>query len=302
MFLTPDTTGKHALWRYIAVSVMTLGGALAAQLATLPLILSIGQRKGLDADAVMAALAQGDVETIGLSLTSAFALGMLTFVAALAALLFGVRWLHGRAPLSILTTRPRFDLRRVAAGAGLWIVLAGGGILAVIPKEDLAFQFDLAAFVPLAVVAIILIPVQVLAEDALFRGYWMQGAARVVKSPIVALMISSGIFMCMHLSNPEMAQGMMRLLPFYFGLGAFFGMLAIIDDGLELGTGCHLGNNLFVSIVLSNSDGAVTTPSLFQATTETIVGGMWVVIVVVPIITLLLNWRYKFNWMRLLQH
>lgn len=301
MFLSPDTTDKHTVWRYIAVSAMTLGAALAAQLANLPLLLAMGQRRGLDADAVMAKLAQGDVEAIGLSLTSAFALGMLTFVAALAALLFGVRWLHGRAPLSILTTRPRFDLRRVAVGAGLWILLAGGGILAVIPKEELAFQFDVAAFVPLACVAIILIPVQVLAEDALFRGYWMQGIARVVKSPLVALLISSLIFMSMHLSNPEMAHGMMRVLPFYFGLGAFFGMLAIVDDGLELGAGCHLGNNLFVSIILSNADGAVNTPSLFQATTETIVGGMSILIVVIPIVTGLLHWRYQFNWTRLLR-
>lgn len=302
MFLTPDTTGKHALWRYIAVTAMTLGAALAPQLATLQVLVFMGARRGLDAEAVMAKLAEGDLEAIGLSLTSAFALGMLTFVAALAVLLLGVRWLHRRAPLSILTTRPRFDLGRVAISAGLWIVLAGGGILSVTPKDALTFQFDVALFLPLAIVAIILIPVQVLAEDALFRGYWMQGIARVVKSPIVALLISSVIFMCMHLSNPEMAHGMTRLLPFYFGLGAFFGMLAIVDDGLELGTGCHLGNNLFVSIILSNSDGAVNTPSLFQATTETIVDGMWILIVVVPIVTALLNWRYQLNWQKLLRH
>lgn len=301
MFLTPDTTGKHDLWRYIAVTVMTLGAGLAAQFATLPIVLSMGRRRGLDADAAMAKLAEGDIDALGISPTIALALGLLTFVAALAALLVGVRWLHGRAPLSILTIRPRFDLGRVAVGAGLWILFAGGGILLVTPQEALAFQFDPAAFIPLAIVVILLIPVQVLAEDALFRGYWMQALARVVKSPIVALLISSLIFMCMHLSNPEMAQGMMRVLPFYFGLGLFFGMLAIVDDGLELGTGCHLGNNLFVSIVLSNSDGAVNTPSLFQATTETIVGEMWILIVVVPIVTALLHWRYQFNWTRLLR-
>lgn len=301
MFLTPDSAGKHALWRYIAVSAMTLGAALGAQLATLPFLLFMGRRRGLDIDAVMAKLTEGDVEAIGLSLTSAFALGMLTFAAALAALLLGVRWLHGRAPLSIMTTRPRFDLSRVAVGATLWIVLAGGGSLLAIPPEKLTLQFDFAAFLPLAVIALILIPVQVLAEDALFRGYWMQGLARIVKSPFVALLISSFIFMCMHLSNPELAQGALRVLPFYFGLGMLFGALAILDDGLELGTGCHLGNNLFVSLILSSSNGAVNTPSILQTPTEAILEAMWVLLVIIPIIIALLNWRYKFRWANLLR-
>lgn len=95
--------------------------------------------------------------------------------------------------------------------------------------------------------------------------------------------------------------GAIRVLPFYFGLGVFFGVLAILDDGLELGTGCHLGNNLFVSIILSNSNGAVNTPSLLRATTETIIDAMWVLIVVIPIVMALLNWRYKFNWTKLLR-
>lgn len=301
MFLTPDTTGKHALWRYFSVTLLTLGAAVGTQMATLPLLFYMGRNYGLDRAMVLEKLTQGDLEAIGLSLTSAFALGLLTFVAALSALLLGVRWLHKRAPLSILTTRARFDVSRVAVGAGLWFFLAGGGILLVIPQEKLTLQFDLATFMPLALVACFLIPVQVLAEEALFRGYWMQGLARVVKSPLAALLISSVLFMSMHLSNPELAQDMARVLPVYFCLGVFFATLAILDDGLELGTGCHLGNNIFVSVVLSSSNGAVTTPSIFQAETETIISGMWILIVVVPLATALLSWRYTFNWRKLIR-
>lgn len=298
-FLTPDRHGKHGIWRYVAVSAMTLGAALAAQLATLPLVHWIGRRNGLDAATVMDHLTAGDVEAIGLSQTFAFALAMFTFVAALAALLLGVRWLHRRPGLSILTTRRRFDLTRVAVGAGLWLLLAGGGVLLAIPKDQLAVQFDAAAFVPLAIVAVLLIPVQVLAEDALFRGYWMQGLARLTRHPLAALLISSLIFMAMHLANPELQQGAARVLPFYFSLGLMFGALAILDDGLELGTGCHLGNNLFVSLILSSSDGAINTPSVFKTQTSVIVDTLWVLMLVIPVVIVVLHLRYRFDWTRL---
>lgn len=301
MFLTPDTKGKHALWRYLAVTALTLAAALAAQLVTLLPVLWIGQRNGIDATAVIALLETGDVQTIGLSSTLAFTLAMLTFAAALAALLLGVRWLHGRAPRRILTTRRRFDLGRVAIGAILWVTLAGGAILLAIPTKELTWQFNLSQFLPLACAALLLIPVQVLAEEALFRGYWMQGFARITRHPGIALLLSSGVFMCMHLANPELARGTVLLLAVYFTLGLFFGALAILDDGLELGTGCHLGNNLFVSLILSSSDGAVSTHSILQTHTQAIVDSMWVLLAVMPAIFILLHLRYRFVWRRFWQ-
>lgn len=298
-FLTPAPQGKHTLWRYVVVSGMTLAAGLAGQIATLPLVQWIGRRNGLDADAVMERLAAGDIAAIGLPHTLAFALAMLSFAAALATLFIGVRWLHRRPALSILTTRRSFDLGRVAVAAGLWVTLAGGSVLLAIPKDQLTFQFDPAAFVPLAIVALLFTPIQVLAEDALFRGYWMQGLARLTRHPMAALLISSLIFMSMHLANPELENGAARVLPFYFTLGLLFGILTILDDGLELGTGCHLGNNLFVVLILSSSDGAVDTPSVFTTQTGAIVDTMWVLAIVIPVVFALLQLCYRFNWSRL---
>lgn len=64
--LTSNPQGKHSLWRYAAVSGVTLGAGLAGQLASLPLVQWIGPRNGLDADGVMERLAAGDVAAIGL--------------------------------------------------------------------------------------------------------------------------------------------------------------------------------------------------------------------------------------------
>lgn len=299
MFLSYDQGGKHGVWRYLVVSGLTLAAVVLAQLAVLPVAFWMGQRNGLERDAVMAALTAGDLGAIGLSSSLALGLGLLAFVAALAVLLLGVRWIHGRPPLSILTTRPRLDLARIALAALLWFILAGGGVLLAIPKDQLVWQLDWAAFAPLFVVAVLLIPFQVLAEDALFRGYWMQGFARITRAPLMALVISSLIFMAMHMSNPEMQNGLLRVLPFYFGLGFFFGALAILDDGLELGTGCHLGNNLFVTLCLSSTDGAIETASVFQTNTAAIVGSLWVLCLVIPVVTLLLHLKYGFDWGKL---
>jgi CAAX protease family protein len=123
---------------------------------------------------------------------------------------------------------------------------------------------SLAAFVPFALLALVLTPIQTTAEELFFRGYLVQGASLVSGNFLFLAVASGALSMLPHLlANPELDAGFLPVALYYFGFGAFFAWVSLRDGTLELAIGAHAANNLYGAIVVSFEGSALNTPSLF---------------------------------------
>jgi membrane protease YdiL (CAAX protease family) len=301
MYLSNASDGLNAWWRYLLTLAITI---LAFVAGHGPLFLVVSRHlneSNLTPEQSELFMQNGNFAEIGINANLSLFVMTLPFAIALMALLFSVHFIHKRSVLALITSRVHLDLERVLWGCVSWFVFAGIIAAIVLPKEYVQYQFDFAAFLPMALIAISFVPLQVAAEEILFRGYLLQALARVIKSPLVLLALVTLLFVLPHLGNPEFAHGLTNVLPFYLILGAMFGALAILDDGLELPIGVHLGNNLFAAILLSTHDGALSTPAIFQTGVQQLIAALpWLIIAILATF-LALHLKFKFHWSKLIK-
>jgi hypothetical protein len=114
------------------------------------------------------------------------------------------------------------------------------------------------------------VPFQAALEEVVFRGYLMQGFALLLKNRWFPLIITSVLFGLLHAFNPEVKEfGFFTMIPQYISFGLFFGLAAILDDGIEVSMGAHAANNIFLCIMVTSESSSLKTPALYlQATTN----------------------------------
>lgn len=207
-------------------------------------------------------LGVGNVEGINKNLI--LAVQLLPFVGSFIAILLCVKYLHKQPILSVFTARERFDWKRFFISFSIWgsilTVFLFIGIAVGMPIES---QFNLSSFFQLLLVSLLLIPLQTTAEDLLFRGVLFQGLGSRLNSGLMAILILGGLFGWLHSGNPEVNELGKGILIFYITSGIFLGLLTHLDDGLELGMGYHVANNLFGALILTNNWQAFQTDALF---------------------------------------
>lgn len=301
MFITQSALGQNQWWRYAATMLVTAAAFLAGHVPLIFVVRAYAQNGGFSDADLDRLLATGGLGQIGVGTNLSLIVMLLPFAAALFSLLLCTRFIHVRSYLSVLTSRPRFDLTRVWTAALIWFVVAGGLVLWAIPEEKIIYQFTPGKFLPLLVIALLLLPLQVAAEEVMFRGYLMQGVARFFSRPVWPLLITTLAFAMLHLTNPEFQNGFAQIAPIYLLFSLFFGLLAVLDGGLELPIGAHLGNNMFTALVLSTSDGAMSTASLYQTQVSEIISNLWTLLFAVPIVMCFLHLMYRFDWAMLMR-
>jgi membrane protease YdiL (CAAX protease family) len=57
---------------------------------------------------------------------------------------------------------------------------------------------------------------------------------------------------------------LLAMMPQYILLGLIFGIITILDDGIEAAMGAHTANNVFLCIMVTNSSSALQTPALYE--------------------------------------
>ena len=121
---------------------------------------------------------------------------------------------------------------------------------------------------PFVAVALLLTPLQCLAEELMFRGYLVQALARLSRRPAFLAVASSILFTLPHLFNPEVeAYGAWIMAANYFAMALFLATIALRDGRLELAIGAHTSNNLLLALGVNYADSVFETPSLFTANT-----------------------------------
>jgi membrane protease YdiL (CAAX protease family) len=210
-----------------------------------------------------------DLSAYGITSLEGFTLMIIPFVLGAIALLFLMKPVHERPMLSVVTSHLNFRWKRFFWGAGIWFVLLAtyAFVASITGIQKVELQFDQDTFFALIILSLLLLPFQTAFEEILFRGYLMQGFALLFKYRWAALLTTSLLFGGLHFFNPEVAEfGAWITMPQYIWFGLFFGVCALMDEGLELAWGVHAINNIFLSVIFTQDSSALQTPALYKIT------------------------------------
>lgn len=222
---------------------------------------------------------------------------LLPFVFFMILLFLWWKMVHKKTMVQLTTARSKIDYKRIGFSFTIWIVinLIVLFISYLLDPTSLQLNFNLHAFIPLFLVAIIFIPIQTSFEEYFFRGYFLQFTAFVSKNRFIALISTSVIFGLMHISNPEVSDMGPIIMIFYIGCGITLGIMTLMDDGLELALGFHAANNLLGALLVTNDSAVFQTDAIFKSTANLSINELLIqVFVIFPI--LLYIFTKKYNW------
>lgn len=228
-----------------------------------------------------------------------FALVLFVFSGILFGVIFATRWIHKRPIISVFSGAASFRWNRLVGASAIW-----AGILVILElvsflyePHNYSFQFDPGPFFMVLLVAILVLPLQTTAEELFMRGYLMQQLGLVANKPWTPVLVSSVLFGLLHAANPEIDQyGMAKAMTLYIGMGLFFGIVTVMDDGLEMPIGMHYINNFFAFIIVGYKGSVMEgLPSIFVKESEDLSWAAVITNLIIMALVLLLLKRY-FNW------
>tara|TARA_B100001769_G_C22067297_1_gene574274 strand:- start:712 stop:1476 length:765 start_codon:yes stop_codon:yes gene_type:complete len=230
-----------------------------------------------------------------------FFLLLLPSVFSFLGLWFVVKQIHFRSLISIITSREKIDFKRFKFAFILWSIISISifSFEILLNPTDYQLNFNYSKFLILFLISIIMIPVQSVLEELIFRGYLMQGFSVFFKNRIMPLLTTSIIFGFLHILNPEIQKIGYGLLIYYVGTGLFFGIVTLMDEGVELSSGFHVSNNLVASLLVTADWTAFETYSVFK-----FIGNPYFskevllyVFIIYPLIIFFLSKKYKWpSW------
>lgn len=229
---------------------------------------------------------------------------LLPFAGGLLFLILTVKFLHQQSFVSLTTSRKKIDWKRVFFVFFLWGAISTGLVLLdyfYFAPENYVWNFDFNKFIILAIVAIILVPLQTSCEEYMFRGYLMQGIGTMANNKWVPLLVTSVIFGLLHIANPEVKQLGYVIMVYYIGTGLFLGIMTLMDEGLELALGFHAANNLFTALLVTADWTAFQTYSVLKDTSTpesaSFMDIFMPVSIIFPLLLFILGKVYKWhNW------
>jgi len=286
---------NNHFWKYIVGSIIVI---IASAIGQIPWMIAVvlkmlSEKKSLDIDEKTLMSALDSNLTLFLMLFS-FAIALVTFY-------FVIKYFHGQKFIEVTTSRKKLDWNRVFFSFGIWAIISvGTTVIAYFgTPENYEIQFQPIPFLILAVISILLIPIQTSTEEYIFRGYLMQGFAILSKNKWFPLLLTSLIFGLMHIANPEVAKIGKIILLYYIGTGLFLGILTLMDEGMELALGFHASNNLIAALLITSDWTVFQTHSILKDNAEPSAGFdvLLPVLVIFPILLFIFSKKYKWkNW------
>jgi len=173
MYIAQAFNYLHDWWRYMIGAIIIF---IASQLGSIPLIIAATAKLASEGGDFSSLEDPNVIMTILDSNLTLF-LMLLSFAIGLFVLYFTVQYLHKQSMRSLTTSRKKTDWGRIWFGFLLITVttLFFTSLDYYSNPQDYELQFELVPFLILAVIAIIMIPLQTSFEEYLFRGYLMQG-------------------------------------------------------------------------------------------------------------------------------
>jgi membrane protease YdiL (CAAX protease family) len=260
--------GKNSLWRYIVMIVAVL--IASNTIGALPLLTGMLVKSASTPD-IFSQLAENpdNYSVLGLDQNILLLMMIFPFIAGLAAFIILVKPLNGKPFKTVINGTEKIRWNRFFISGFVWLILSGLYLFFYLQFDPSNFTVNnqTISLLVLAVISVMLIPFQAAFEEVLFRGYLMQGFAALLRNRWFPLIMTSLLFGLMHSLNPEVKEfGFLTMMPQYILFGLIFGVITIMDDGIEAAMGAHSANNIFLCIMVTNKSSALQTPAFYEQT------------------------------------
>jgi hypothetical protein len=258
--------GRNGLWRY---AVMIGAVFVAANtVGAIPLIIGIAIQSFRNPEAIVSLSSNPyDLSYLGLDSNITLFMLLFPFAAGLAAYLLLIRPLNGRTFTETVTGTGRIRWSRIVVSAIVWSIISAVYLFIYkgIDPGNFIINNLSGSLAILIVISLLFIPLQSGFEEVIFRGYLMQGFTVLFRNRWLPIVITSLFFGLMHSWNPEIREhGFLRMMPQYLLSGLLFGVITVVDDGIEIASGAHIANNIFLSIMVTNSSSTLKTAAVYE--------------------------------------
>jgi membrane protease YdiL (CAAX protease family) len=263
--LESSFSGKNNFWRYLIMILAVF--AASNTIGSIPLFVSLGMRSVAD-PTVVTRLAEdpSNLTVLGISSNTGLLMMLFPFIIGLIVFIVLVKPLNDRSLKRIINGTESFRWNRFFISALVWTMISAIYLFINIKADPSNFSLNNISLtlIPLILISVLLIPLQAALEEILFRGYLMQGFTVIFRNRFLPLIVTSVMFGLIHGLNPEVkAFGLWTMLPQYFIFGLIFGIMTILDDGIEAAIGAHAANNAFICIMITNGSSALQTQAVF---------------------------------------
>lgn len=301
MFFESALQGKTQFWRYL---VLFVGAFLASNtIGAIPLLIVIGVAMAKDPGILEKAGANiADLSVYGIDPNVGLLLMIFPFVIGLLTVILLIKPLNRRSFTTIINGTGSIRWKRFFTSFGIWGIIMAVYLFISLKLDPSNFTLNntSVSLLVLALISICLLPFQTTFEEVLFRGYLMQGIGAWTRSKWIPLVITSLLFGLMHSFNPEIKEfGFWLMIPQYIIFGLVFGLIAVLDDGIEMAMGAHAANNVFLSIFLTQKASALQTAALYEQQEVYPLTDLISLAVIGILFVLLLSVIYRWNWKRM---
>ncbi len=305
LFINNQLEGENKWWQYMLTIIISI---LGMTLGSLPFIVAItiaakSTFPEYTPNQLQEFIKSMDYSGLSIDPNLVLALMLLQFIFGLAFLYLMVRVIHKKRFESLISARNRVNWKKMLLSFLIWfgLMVSMEGISYLLNPGSYQWNFQPTSFFMLLAIAIFFIPLQTSFEEIFIRGYMMPGIGLIAKNRWAPIIISSIIFASLHGANPEIRQfGMYKMLAYYFLIGIFFAIIAVMDDGLEIPMGFHAANNIFAATIVSFKGSALQTPALFYNTDMNTDGMILTTVLLIVFILLIAKKILKWgNWRKL---
>ncbi len=259
-------SGQNSAWRYIVMFAAVL--IVSNTIGALPLIIAMVHKSASD-PAIFSQIASNpnDFSIIGLNPNVGLMMMLFPFIAGLLAFILLIKPLNNRTFKMTVNGTGKIRWSRFFISALVWLLLSAVYLFLYLKfdPENFKLNNETVTLITLSAISFLFIPFQAAFEEVLFRGYLMQGFAALLRNRWFPLVMTSVLFGLMHAFNPEVKEfGFFSMMPQYIIFGLIFGIITILDDGIEAAMGAHTANNVFLCIMVTNQSSALQTPALYE--------------------------------------
>lgn len=264
--LESSFTGKNNAWRYIVMVIAVL--AASNIIGGIPLIVAYLIKAASDPSVISEIAGNPDyISVLGLEPNLGLLMMLFPFVAALVAFILIVKPLNGRTFKTTINGTGSIRWNRFFISGLIWLILSAVYMFVYLKIDPSNFTLSNTSItlIGLIVVSVVFIPFQAAFEEVIFRGYLMQGFAVLAGNRWFPVLMTSVLFGVMHSFNPEVEEfGFFTMMPQYVLFGLIFGIITVLDDGIEAATGAHAANNIFLCIMVTHDSSALTTAAVYE--------------------------------------
>ena len=289
---------KNDWWRYLLMFLVVF--VTANVIGSIPLGIAIVVKRIMDGNVSHSDMPDIDeMSKFGLDQNLTLALLVIPFIISLIAFAYLVKPLHNQSFKAVINGTDSIRWHKFFFAFGVWITIMALYLIVdmATDPDNFILIFSFKKFVPLVFISLLLIPFQSSFEEIMFRGYLSQGVAAWTRNRIAVVFIPAVFFGLMHIFNPEIREyGFWLTMPQYVIFGVVFGLITVLDDGIESAMGAHAANNIFLSIFVTFKSSALQTPALFHQRQLDPLKDLIMLVVISVLFVYILFRKYKWDF------